>query len=114
MPSRTQLSVALECDEVDVLKDVALASDAVLAAPHAAVEQEIAAGTLVALSVAGLSALYSEMGVVTLRGRTPSPMAELIMNRLPSAGPNMARHAEATPARPKRPRAVRRRAVASR
>jgi DNA-binding transcriptional LysR family regulator len=106
--------VALECDDVEVLKDVALASDSVLAAPHAAVDAEVAAGTLVALSVAGLPALFSEMGVVTLIGRTPSPMAELIIGRLPSAGPNMARHAEATPARPKRPRAVRRRAVASR
>jgi DNA-binding transcriptional LysR family regulator len=88
-----KLSIALECDDVGVLKDVALASDSVLAAPHAAVEQEVAAGTFHALSVAGLPALFSEMGVVTLRGRTPSPMAELIIGRLPSAGPKSAHRA---------------------
>ena len=36
--------MALECDDVEVLKDVALACDSVLAAPHAAVAQEVADG----------------------------------------------------------------------
>ena len=90
-----ELSMALECDDVGVLKHVALASDTVLAAPHAAVAQEVAAGTFLALSVAGLPALFSEMGVVTLRGRTPSPMAELIIGRLPSAGPDRGRRLSA-------------------
>ena len=87
--------VAVECDDVEVLKDVTLASDSVLAAVHAAVEREVAARTLRALPVAGLPALFTEMGVVTLRGRTPSPMAELIIGRLPSAGPKMTRSAGA-------------------
>jgi len=99
--SPAELSVALECDDVDVLKDVTLACDSVLAAAHVAVEQEVAAGTLRPLSVTGLPALFSEMGVVTLRGRTPSPMAQLIIGRLPSAGPKMASHAGARAARPK-------------
>lgn len=77
------LVVALECDDVETLKNVALNSDTVLAAPRAAVEQEVAAGTLLPVAVNGLPALYSDMGVVTLRGRTPSPMADLIMRRLP-------------------------------
>jgi DNA-binding transcriptional LysR family regulator len=81
-----ELSVALECDDVETLKSVALACDVVLAAPHAAVESEVAAKTLHPVAVAGLPPLYSEMGVVTLRGRTPSPMADLIIRRLPSAG----------------------------
>jgi DNA-binding transcriptional LysR family regulator len=81
-----ELSVALECDDVETLKAVALGCDSVLAAPHAAVEQEVAAGALHPLAVAGLPPLFSDMGVVTLRGRTPSPMADLIIRRLPSAG----------------------------
>jgi hypothetical protein len=40
---------------------------------------------LVHLPLAGLPPLFSEMGVVTLRGRTPSPMAEVIVARLPWA-----------------------------
>ncbi|MDM0078718.1 LysR family transcriptional regulator [Variovorax sp. J2P1-59] len=82
--SSAELSLALECDDVQVLKDVALACDSVLAVPHAAVAQEVAAGKLYPLEVTSLPPLSSEMGVVTLRGRTPSPMAELIIGRLPS------------------------------
>lgn len=83
---RAALALALECDDVEVLKSVALACDCVLAAPHAAVEREVAAAALHALRVTGLPPLFSSMGVVTLRGRTPSPMADLIIRRLPVAG----------------------------
>ena len=63
-----------------------MACDTVLAAPHAAVAAEVSAGSLRPLTVSGLPPLFSSMGVVTLRGRTPSPMADLIMRRLPSVG----------------------------
>ena len=85
LASPDALSPALECDDVEILKKVALGCDSVLAAPHAAVAQEVEAGTLHALKVTGLPPLSAQMGVVTLRGRTPSPMAELIMGRLPMA-----------------------------
>ena len=83
LPSPAALAVALECDDVEVLKSVALACDSVLAAPHAAVAHEVAAGRLHALEVTDLPEQSSAMGVVTVRGRTPSPMAELIIGRLP-------------------------------
>ena len=89
--SPAELSLALECDDVEVLKEVALACDSVLVAPHAAVAQEAAAGRLHVLDVADLPSQSSEMGVVTVRGRTPSPMAELIIGRLPTAGKDSAR-----------------------
>lgn len=79
------LSLALECDDVEILREVALDGDSVLAAPHAAVAQEVAAGRLRRLDVKGLPALAAEMGIVTLRGRTPSPMAALVIDRLPAA-----------------------------
>jgi len=79
------LSLALECDDVEVLKSAALACDLVLAAPHRAVATEAAARTLRALAVADLPPLASLPGVVTLRGRTPSPMAEHVIAMLPSA-----------------------------
>ncbi|WGT61326.1 LysR family transcriptional regulator [Variovorax paradoxus] len=84
LASPAELSLALECDDVGLLKKVALACDSVLAAPHAAVKEEVAAGELHPLEVSGLPVQASEMGVVTLRGRTPSPMAELIISRLPA------------------------------
>ncbi|WP_431112399.1 LysR family transcriptional regulator [Variovorax paradoxus] len=86
LASPADLSLALECDDIELLKKVALASDSVLAAPHAAVEEEVAAGKLHPLEASDLPAQSSEMGVVTLRGRTPSPMAELIISRLPARG----------------------------
>jgi DNA-binding transcriptional LysR family regulator len=81
----TELPLAIECDHVAVLKTVALECDSVLGAPHAAVANEVSTGVLNALTVSGLPALFSAMGAVTLRGRTASPMAQLIMSRLPAA-----------------------------
>jgi DNA-binding transcriptional LysR family regulator len=83
-PSAESLKLALECDDLPVLKAVALQSDSVLAAPHAAVAEETAARTLKLLAVADLPTVAAHTGVVTLRGRTPSPMAALILSRLPA------------------------------
>ena len=83
-PGADDVKLALECDDLDLLKTVALQSDAVLAAPHAAVVRELAARTLRALQVSGLPEVAAQMGVVRLRGRTPSPMASLILAQLPA------------------------------
>jgi DNA-binding transcriptional LysR family regulator len=74
--------LALECDDVELLKKTAHATDAVLGAPHVAVLDDVRSGALVKLPVTGLPPLYSMMGIVTLRGRTPSPMADTILQRL--------------------------------
>ncbi len=80
----TALSLALECDDVEILKQVVLGCDTVLIAPQGSVEREMANGELQMLRIKGLPPLQSsEPGVVTLRGRTPSPMASLIIGRLP-------------------------------
>ena len=75
-------TLALECDDLHVLKTVAMHSESVLAAPHAAVADEVASGALKQLPVPELPTVAAQMGVVMLRGRTPSPMAELILARL--------------------------------
>ena len=77
-----QPPLAIECDDVEILKKAGLACETVLAAPHAAVRREIESGSLLALAVEGLEPLFSEMGVITLRGRTPSPMASAVIARL--------------------------------
>ena len=83
LPAGATPTLALECDDVDTLKHVALATDTVLAAPDASVAALVEQHVLVHVALAGLPPLFSEMGVVTLRGRTPSPMAEVIVDRLP-------------------------------
>lgn len=85
LPPHAALPIAVECDDVEVLKKTALACDAVLGAPHAAVEAELQSGALRKLRVSGLPPLFSNMGIVTLRGRTPSPMAEEIIERVRAA-----------------------------
>ena len=83
-PASEDLKLALECDDLYLLKTVALQSDAVLGAPHSAVVRELAARTLRPLEVIGLPVVAAQMGVVRLRGRTPSPMASLILAQLPA------------------------------
>ncbi len=78
----TPIPLALECDNLQVLRTVAMASESVLAAPHAAVAGEVAAGALKLLPVPELPTVAAQMGVVTLRGRTLSPMAALTLERL--------------------------------
>jgi DNA-binding transcriptional LysR family regulator len=87
LPAGATLPVALECDDVPTLKRVALATDTVLAAPHDSVVAELSQHSLVRLSPPGFSELGSHMGIITLRGRTPSPMAEVIMRKLPIIQP---------------------------
>ena len=82
-----QPPLAIECDDVEILKKAALASDTVLAAPHAAVAREIGSGSLLALVIEGLAPLFSEMGVISLRGRTLSPMASAVIARLQALPP---------------------------
>ncbi len=78
----TPLQLALECDNLHVLRTVAMNSESVLAAPHAAVAAEVASGELRLLNVPELPTVAAQMGIVALRGRTPSPMAALILERL--------------------------------
>ena len=78
-----QPPLAIECDDVEILKRAALASDTVLAAPHAAVGREIEAGALLAVAVEGLEPLHSEMGVVSLA--RPNAVADGERNHRPAA-----------------------------
>jgi hypothetical protein len=84
LESVQELRLALECDDAALLTRVTLGSDSVLLTAHTAVSREREAGQLQALDLRGLPLLQAESGVVTLRGRTPSPMAELVMGRLPA------------------------------
>ena len=76
------LPLALECDNLHVLRKVAMHSESVLASPHAAVVDEVTSGALKKLVVPELPTVAAHIGTVTLRGRTPSPMARLILERL--------------------------------
>lgn len=76
------LPLAVECDDVHLLKRVVLGSDTVLASVDAAVAAEVKARRLHALPLRGLPPLYNEMGLVSLRGRSHSPTAQFTIDYL--------------------------------
>lgn len=76
-----RLPVALECDNVRVLADLARSSDVVLLATEAAVAQEVRDGTLAMLDFKQ-PAIHAEIGVVQLYGRSLSPGAALVLAHL--------------------------------
>ncbi|MDE2427300.1 MAG: LysR family transcriptional regulator [Burkholderiales bacterium] len=78
----TALPFALECDDVATLKHTVLESDTVLAIIHAAVRAEVASGQLVLIELAGAPPMFSEMGIVSLRGRSQSPVGQFVIARL--------------------------------
>lgn len=75
VPPGQELSLALECDDLTQLRAVALGTDTVLGSTRVAVHEDVQAGRLVELLVRGLPVLYADMGVVSLRNRSPSPLA---------------------------------------
>jgi len=76
------LPLALECDDVQTLKCTALGSDTVLAVVHATVINEVAAGSLFPVQILNVPQLPTEMGIVSLRGRSHSPVADFVIGRL--------------------------------
>jgi DNA-binding transcriptional LysR family regulator len=68
-------TLALECDDVSLLRSLGLVTDTVIAISDAGCRAEVASGALVRLEVKDLPEVYSEMGIVALVNRTPSPMA---------------------------------------
>jgi DNA-binding transcriptional LysR family regulator len=76
LPAGQALPLSLECDDFTILRAVALSSDSVLGATDAAARADVEAGLLVAVDLQGLPPLFAEMGLVYLRHRTPSPMAQ--------------------------------------
>ena len=77
LPKGQEPELALECDDAQILRSVALATNTVLATTDAAARPSVEAGSLRALDVTNLPPLFAEMGIVSLRDRTPSPMAQL-------------------------------------
>lgn len=76
MSPGTPFPVVLTCDDIQILKGVAMATDTVIACPVAGVAKELVRGDLVQLATTDLPPIFAQMGVVSLRGRSLSSMAE--------------------------------------
>jgi DNA-binding transcriptional LysR family regulator len=76
------LPVALKCDNLSVLKDLAINDDLILGATHAAVQRDLSTGALVHLPFPETESLFTEIGIVHLSGRTLSPAAMLVLHTI--------------------------------
>jgi len=82
LPMHEALPLVVECDNVRLLSTLAAEDDVILLATEASVMQEIREGRLVPLHFDNLPPLYAEIGIVQLYGRTLSPAASLVLERL--------------------------------
>jgi DNA-binding transcriptional LysR family regulator len=80
LPAGAPLVLALECDDIGLLRSVALATDTVLASTEVAANDAVKSGAMQRLQVRSLPRLYSQMGVVRLRNRTLSPTAQRVIH----------------------------------
>ena len=86
LPPGTRLPLALECDDLDLLKKVTARTDTVLLCPVAGAQAELAAQQLAPIAVKGLPVLGSNLGVVALKDRGLSPLARYVVDWLSGAG----------------------------
>lgn len=75
-------SAVVYCDDFHLLKEVAMETDALLIAPRHAVATEYANRKLLELPVTNLPHKSVNFAVVTLKNRTLSPLAELLIHKI--------------------------------
>jgi DNA-binding transcriptional LysR family regulator len=86
LPEGVRLPLAIECDDLNMLKRVAMDTDTVLASADAGAKDEEAGGQLVRLTTSDLPSHFSDTGVVSLKGRSYSPMAQYAVDFLALLG----------------------------
>lgn len=86
-PNRNFATV--ECESYSMLKRMVIASDCISAALQSTISNEVAQGNLVALPIKA-PALKTKAGIVHLRGRTLSPLAEAFVHEVVQSAKEMA------------------------
>ncbi|QTN27184.1 LysR family transcriptional regulator [Rhodoferax sp. AJA081-3] len=86
LPQDVRLPLAIECDDLNLLKTVAMATDTVVACADAGALEEVADGRLVRLTTSDIPTQFSDLGVVSLKGRSYSPMAQYAVDFLAMLG----------------------------
>jgi DNA-binding transcriptional LysR family regulator len=82
LPAGTPLALSVECDDVQLLTRVALQSDTVVIATEELLDGEIRAKRMAKVTIKDFPADFSQsqVGVVSLADRTPSPAAAFLMD----------------------------------
>lgn len=75
-----RLPLVVECDDLNLLKALAVSTDTVIACTDAGSVKDVEAKRLVRLKVADLPPMFADMAVVSLKGRSYSPMAKFAVD----------------------------------
>ena len=70
----------MECDDLNLLKSLALSSDTVIGSTDVGSVQDVQAGPLVRLDVADIPPMSADMAIVSLKGRSYSLMAQFAVD----------------------------------
>ncbi|MEO5672572.1 MAG: LysR family transcriptional regulator [Ramlibacter sp.] len=77
-----RLPVAVECDDVHLLKCIVLATDTVIVSSNSILSEELVAKKVRPVLPSDFPPAHSEIGIVTLKGRTQSPVAHYAIEAL--------------------------------
>lgn len=75
-----RLPLVVECDDLNLLKSLAETTDTVIGCSDAASVQDVAAKRLVRLEVIDVPPMFADMAIVSLKGRSYSPMAQFAVD----------------------------------
>ena len=75
-----RMPLVVECDDLNLLKALAVSTDTVIACTDAGSVKDVQAKRLVRLKVADLPPMFADMAVVSLKGRSYSPIASLAVD----------------------------------
>ena len=75
-----RVPLAVECDDLSLLKSLAETTDMVIGSTDAGTVQDVASKRLVRLEVTDIAPLFADMAVVSLKGRSYSPMAQFAVD----------------------------------
>lgn len=75
-----RLSLAVECDDLGLLRALAIATDTVIATTDAGAAEDLRQGHLVRLDLVDMPPLFADMAIVSLQGRSFSPMARFALD----------------------------------
>lgn len=76
LPPGKSLPLSVECDDLSLLKSLAMTTDTVIGCADAGSVHDVRAGHLVRLSIEDMPTLFSDMAIVSLKGRSYSLMAQ--------------------------------------
>jgi DNA-binding transcriptional LysR family regulator len=85
-----RLPLAVECDDLNLLKSLAETTDTVIGSTDAGTVQDVVSKRLVRLDVVDMPPLFADMAIVSLKGRSYSLMAQFAVDFIARQAQGMA------------------------